>query len=118
MEQVPGLLPIRRLNGRWQVLLAERNRWFVFRNESDARRFSKVKQLQYKAMHGGFDCEELAAELEYLAELLRFCRVGFDYTVLELCATAIRRRAAKANALHSVLFSWKPFFRKVRHHAQ
>ncbi len=95
MDTLPDLLPVRRLKGRWQALLEERNRWFTFPTEEDARTFAKLKLLEYKATQGGFDSEELVAELEDLATLLDCGVLGFSARYFRQAATNVRQRLLK-----------------------
>jgi hypothetical protein len=98
MKTLPNPLPVRCLKGRWQVLLESRNRWFVFPNESDARVFSKLMILEYKAAHGGYDSEGLARELDELAKLLQCGVLGFSSRFFEHAALNVRNRLAAAES--------------------
>jgi hypothetical protein len=84
------------LNGRWQVLLEDRNRWFVFPCEADARTFAKLMILEFKASQGGYDSEELARELDELAMLLQCGLLGFSPRYFEQAAMRVRNRLAAA----------------------
>lgn len=96
MNKLPDQFPVRRLNGRWQVLLEDRNRWIVLPSEADARTFSRLPILEFKAMRGGYDSEELVRELEQLAKLLRCGLLGFSCRYFEQAALNVRCRIAAA----------------------
>ena len=96
MRTLPDPLPVRCLNGRWQVLLEDRNRWFVFPHEADARTFAKLMIVEFKASRGGYDSEELAQELDELAMLLQCGLLGFSARYFEQAAVKVRHRLAAA----------------------
>lgn len=98
MSTIPDRLPMRCFLGRWQVLLEEKNRWYVFRSKSDAKTFSQLKILEFKAMRGGYDCEELVADLEKLARLLQCGALGFNPRYFEQAAMNVRWRLAADQA--------------------
>ena len=67
----PTPLPVRCLNGRWQVLFDSTERWQECENEADARLLAKCNILSFEALEVLRSGDKFAAQLEQLADTMQ-----------------------------------------------
>jgi hypothetical protein len=78
------------LNGKWQVLLLEENKWLNCLSKVDALLIAGAKALEYDAYHLGHSSEEIAQQLEDTATAFERHRLGFGSRYFRRCAERAR----------------------------
>jgi hypothetical protein len=94
MHELPAVLPVRCLNGRWQVLFDSTERWQECESEADARLMAKCKILRFEALEVLRTGDKFAAQLEQLADTMQTYRIGFGSRFFRRRAEEARRRLA------------------------